>query len=395
MEKFIQELKAEHASILRYWLNNMIDPADGSCYGERDCNEKLIADAPRGCILNGRLLWTLSSGARVFGNEEYKKAAARLYAYIREHFEDKKNGGYFWSLNADGTPLDTKKQGYAQGFMLYGISEYYRISADAQALKDAIAIFERMEKYFYDPVDGGYIEALAADWTPMDDVRLSDKDQNTPKSMNTHLHILEPYTNLYRIWKNDKLLLAIRKLIAIFAEKIIDAKTGHFNLFFDMDWTVKSRIDSYGHDIEGAWLLYEAAEAIEDKALEDKLRPICKRLVDITIAEGLHNGNSIYYEKVDGHLDTDKHWWPQAEALIGFTDTWRLTGEKKYLDLAKAEWEFIKNYIVDKEHGDWVWRVDKDGRRVYNDMKAGFWKCPYHNSRAMLEVLQRITTPSR
>ncbi len=224
----------------------------------------------------------------------------------------------------------------------------------------------------------------------MDDVRLSDKDENTPKSMNTHLHILEPYTNLYRTKADAKLKESIEHCIDIFTDKIINQQTGRFMLFFDMQWNNQSNIDSYGHDIEGAWLLYEAAEVIGDVNRMNKLKPICKHLVDITLAEGFDGNSSVFYEKVNGHLDTDKHWWPQAEAMVGLTDTWRLTGDEHYLDLAKNVWQFICDNLVDRKGGDWFWRVDKNGNRPYDDCKAGFWKCPYHNSRAIVEVLHRL-----
>lgn len=390
MNTIAQEMKTEYARILKYWIDNMQDENNGGFYGERDKDNRIVADAPKGAILNARILWTFSAAGRVLGNEIYKVVAERAYKYIVDHFYDKENGGFFWSVDAKGVPIDTKKQAYAEGFCIYGLSEYYRMCGDKRSLDIAIETFNLIEKHFRDAKDGGYTEALAADWTPMADVRLSDKDANEPKSMNTHLHILEPYTNLYRAWPDAKLKDAIVHCINIFTDKIIDAKTGHFNLFFDMDWTVKSTIESYGHDIEGAWLIYEAAEAIGDVELMTKLKPICKRLVDITIADGFDKNSSIFYEKEGAHLDTDKHWWPQAEALIGLTDTWRLTGDQKYLDLMKNVWNFVKANICDMENGEWFWRVDKNGKVAYNDCKAGFWKCPYHNTRAMLEVLHRI-----
>lgn len=390
MNTIAQEMKTEYARILKYWIDNMQDENNGGFYGERDKDNRIVADAPKGAILNARILWTFSAAGRVLGNEIYKVVAERAYKYIVDHFYDKENGGFFWSVDAKGVPIDTKKQAYAEGFCIYGLSEYYRMCGDKRSLDIAIETFNLIEKHFRDAKDGGYTEALAADWTPMADVRLSDKDANEPKSMNTHLHILEPYTNLYRAWPDAKLKDAIVHCINIFTDKIIDAKTGHFNLFFDMDWTVKSTIESYGHDIEGAWLIYEAAEAIGDVELMTMLKPICKRLVDITIADGFDKNSSVFYEKEGAHLDTDKHWWPQAEALIGLTDTWRLTGDQKYLDLMKNVWNFVKANICDMENGEWFWRVDKNGKVAYNDCKAGFWKCPYHNTRAMLEVLHRI-----
>lgn len=384
------QMEAEYANIMRYWIDKMEDNENGGFYGERDANDNLVKDALKGCILNGRILWSFSSAANNFGKEEYKTAAKRAFDYVCKYFYDAKNGGFFWSLDAKGNPVDTKKQAYAQGFVIYGLSEYYILTKDQKALDLAYETYHLIEKHFRDTKDGGYTEALAADWTPMADVRLSYKDENTPKSMNTHLHILEPYTNLYRAKPTPELKESIEHCVDIFCNRIIDAKTGRFNLFFDMDWTLKSQIDSYGHDIEGAWLIYEAAEVIGNTALMEKLKPVCKRLVDITIEEGFDGDSSIYYEKVNGHLDTDKHWWPQAETLVGLTDTWRLTGDEKYLERMTKVWDFIQTHLVDKKGGDWFWRVNKEGKVAYNDMKAGFWKCPYHNSRAIVEVLHRI-----
>lgn len=390
LELLKSQMKAEYSNIMRYWIDKMEDHENGGFYGERDENDNLVDNALKGCILNGRILWSFSSAANNFGNEEYKEAAKRAFDYICEFFYDKKNGGFFWSLDKKGNPVDTKKQAYAQGFVIYGLSEYYLLTKDKRALDLAYETYNLIEKHFRDNKDGGYIEALAADWTHMDDVRLSDKDENTPKSMNTHLHILEPYTNLYRAKATPELKGSIEHCIDIFRHKIIDQQSGRFNLFFDMDWTLKSNIDSYGHDIEGAWLIYEAAEIIDNKQLMEELKPVCKRLVDITIEEGFDGDSSIFYEKVNGHLDTDKHWWPQAETLVGLTDTWRLTGDEAYLARMVKVWDFIQTHLVDHKGGDWFWRVDKDGKVAYHDMKAGFWKCPYHNSRAIVEVLHRI-----
>ena len=384
-----REMRTEYARILGYWTDNMQDPA-GGFYGERDKHNRLLPDAPKGAILNARILWTFAAAGRVTGNPDYRRMAERAYNYIVDHFYDTANGGFYWSVDAQGRPLDTKKQAYAEGFCIYGLSEYYRMCGDRASLDLAIDTFRLIEKHFRDPKDGGYIEALAADWTPMADVRLSDKDENTPKSMNTHLHILEPYTNLFRAWPSDELRSAVEHCIGIFFDRIIDPATGHFNLFFDMEWRVMSRIDSYGHDIEGAWLLYEAIEAIGRRDLADKYRPACKRLVDVTIAEGFDGRSSVFYEKVDGHLDTDKHWWPQAEAMVGLADTWRLTGDDRYLELMAEVWRYVRAHLCDMQGGEWLWRVDRDGRDAYDDCKAGFWKCPYHNSRAILEVLHRI-----
>lgn len=384
-----EQMRAEYGNIMSFWISKMEDHEYGGFYGGRDKDGDLLPNAEKGAILNGRILWSFSTAARIFGRPEYKEAANRAYCFLRDFFYDKQNGGFYWSLDAKGAPVDTKKQAYAQGFCIYGLSEYYRMSQDPEALKLAMETFHLIEKHFRDTQNGGYIEALSANWAPLDDVRLSEKDENTPKSMNTHLHIIEPYANLYRATPDVEVKAAILHCLDIFANKIIDPQTHRFNLFFDMAWKVMSNIDSYGHDIEGAWLLYEAAEVIGDEKWMEKLKPISQNLVDITLKEGW-DGDSIFYEKVNGVLDTDKHWWPQAEAMVGLADTWRLTRNDAYYEKMCRVWNFIRNKIVDTKKGEWLWRVNKDGQDAYKDVKAGFWKCPYHNSRALIEVITRI-----
>jgi mannobiose 2-epimerase len=316
--------------------------------------------------------------------------AHRAFEYFSNTFIDIKNGGVFWEVDFAGKPVDARKQAYAQGFALYGLSEYYRASKNEKALLLAQELFWTIEKNFYDDKNDGYIEALAAEWSKMDDMRLSLKDANEPKSMNTHLHILEPYTNLYRCWKNPILAESIRRLIRVFLDKIIDNHTAHFQLFFDYDWTVKSTIVSFGHDIEGAWLLAEAAHKLGNKELIDEVNKMAVRMVDATFAEGIDADGSVFYEREGEHIDTDKHWWPQAEAMVGYVNAWQITGNIKYLTEAEKVWNFIDLFLIDHLNGEWFRRVDTNGKPYMEDEKIGFWKCPYHNTRALIEVCKRL-----
>ena len=150
----------------------------------------------KGAVLNARILWTFSAAYRLLKKEEYLSAAMRAKRYVIDHFYDREFGGIYWSLDYKGHPLDTKKQIYAIGFAIYGLSEYHRATGDTEALEYAVRLFEDIEKYSFDSVKNGYCEALAREWGEIADMRLSDKDENERKTMNTHLHILEPYTNL-------------------------------------------------------------------------------------------------------------------------------------------------------------------------------------------------------
>lgn len=387
------DLDQELKNILKYWNDNCQDNEFGGFVGRRDHLNLKISGASKGVVLNARILWTFSAAYNFTNNPEYLALADRAFQYINEYFSDKQFGGLFWELNEKGEVLNSRKQIYAQGFGIYGFSEYFKASKNPQSLANAISLFELIEKYSFDPVKGGYFEAFANDWSTLEDFRLSPKDANEPKSMNTHLHILEPYTNLLKIWPDERLRKKTAALIRVFLDKIIDQRTHHFNLFFTNDWTVQSSIVSFGHDIEGAWLLYEAAKVVGDELLIAEVSDNLVKMVDATLADGSAADGSVYNEKdlLSGHLDTDKHWWMQAEAMVGLAYAWKITGKDIYKNQLVNVWQFIRTNMIDWVNGEWFWRVDQNGIPVTTEDKAGFWKCPYHNSRAMMEVIGIIS----
>lgn len=390
---FKQQLEDELTqNILPFWMRKMKDAVNGGFYGQMDGNDRVNQLAPKGAILNARILWAFSAAYNSLKDPKYLETASQTKDYIFEHFFDREFGGTYWCLEYNGNPLDTKKQIYSQAFFIYALSEYYLASGDEKCRDEAIELFRLIEKISFDREQNGYFEAYSRDWQLLDDLRLSQKDSNEKKTMNTHLHILEAYTNLYRIWKNDTLACQLRNLINIFLDKIIDPQTFHLNLFFDENWTCKSSITSYGHDIESSWLLYEAAVELHDSELTEKTKQICLRIVDAA-KEGLHPDGSLIYEKdnATGHTDFDRHWWPQAEAVIGFYNAFELTGNSHYLLNFTECLYFIQSNLVDHINGEWYWSIKSDGTVNRDDDKAGFWKCPYHNGRMCLEIIKRVS----
>lgn len=380
--------------ILPYWMQRMTDP-DGGFYGRRDGDDRLDPEAPKGAILNARILWTFSSAARVLGNQEYAGMASRAYAYIMERFIDREFGGTYWSLDAKGEPLDTKKQFYAIGFMIYGLTEYYRLTGDNDALGTAIELFDVIEKHSRDRVKGGYIEATRRDWTPIEDMRLSEHDANASKTMNTHLHIIEGYTNLLRALKEKApghpriadVEEATRYLLRLFLDRIENQRTHHLTLFFDDDWRELPGAESYGHDIEASWLLLETAQVIGDEGLTTETLRHARHIAGAGLQGRCHDGSMVYERHPAGNYDNDKHWWVQAENVIGQLYLARFHGESGYEDKAYETWRYIADKLVDPEEGEWYWSRRADGSVNRTDDKAGFWKCPYHNSRMCLEAM--------
>lgn len=386
----LPDFQKELDSILNYWTTYTPDAEHGGFYGKIDQENKVYPDAPKGAVLNARILWSFSAAYGQNPKSSYLGMAKLAYNYICDHFIDKTHGGVYWTVDYLGKPLDTKKQVYALAFTIYGLTEYYRASGDKTALALAIKLFDTIEKYSFDPKKGGYLEAFAQDWQELPDLRLSDKDANEKKTMNTHLHILEAYTNLYRVWKDENLEKQIRGLINNFTDHMIDEKTNRLILFFDENWEPKSTIISYGHDIEASWLLLESAKVLDDQKLVTQLSKIALAMARAAV-DGLDQDGSMYYEYEPEHhyLRKERHWWVQAEALVGFLNAWEISGEKLFMDHFENVWKYIQQKIK-SDKGEWVWGINDDGTPMAGEDKAGLWKCPYHNSRAMLEVIHRF-----
>lgn len=390
LKQFKSELTVELDAILKYWSKNTIDNQNGGFIGQIEFNDHLIANAEKGSVLNARILWSFSASYQVTKNEEHKKLATRAFDFLSQYFYDAEFGGLFWSINADKTPKDTKNQIYALAFAIYGLTEYYVISKDEKALEIAINLYLQIQRHSYDPVNGGYLEAFTREWKPIADLRLSQKDANEKKTMNTHLHIVEAYANLFKVWKDKKLQNVIVELLETIEKHFINTETGHLRLFFNEEWIEKPDVISYGHDIEAAWLLLQCAEISEDKTLITNYKKHAIQMAEVT-QEGLDTDGGLWYEldSKSNELIAEKHWWVQAEALIGFYNAYQLTSDEKYLNLVFKNWTFIKEHILDPKNGEWFWGIDRHHALIEKD-KAGFWKCPYHNSRACLELIYRI-----
>lgn len=396
METIISQLKKEveetlTTNILPYWMEKMTDTQHGGFYGRINGQEILMPEAEKGSILNARILWTFSSAYRLLHKSEYLETATRAKREIIDRFYDKEFGGIYWSINAEGRPLDTKKQIYAIGFAIYGLSEYHRATGDSEALEYAIRLFHDIEAHSFDRKKNGYCEALTREWKELADMRLSDKDANERKTMNTHLHILESYTSLFRVWKDEHLKHQLHNLVRLFINRILDTETSHLQLFFNDDWESQCRIISYGHDIEASWLLHEAVLVLGDKTLLDEVEP---RVIEIAEAgtEGfLTTAGMVYEQHVDtASIDADRHWWVQAETIVGYINLYQHFDDKQSLSRAVQCWEFVKRNLIDRENGEWYWSLRADGSVNRNEDKAGFWKCPYHNGRMCMEIIERF-----
>jgi mannobiose 2-epimerase len=399
--------KELHENILSFWIKHSIQTDGNGFYGAVDLKGNPVTDAAKMSVLNARILWTFAEAAKNFDNKKYSKVADKAFRVVTTDFADKEFGGYFMSIDADNKPLDTIKHTYAQAFVLYALSKYYELRPTPELQTKLNNYFSFLEEKTKDPGFPGYTEAFTREWQPFSENRMADN--NEPRSMNTHLHVLEAYAGYYKVTKNELAGKRLKELLELFIDKII-RPSGHLGIFFDKDFneTESSKaICSFGHDIEASWLLWEATEILGDKEIITKMKPLAIKMLDAVDRVGVDKDGGLFLEstRFGSHVRTNKHWWPQAETLIGFMNGVELTGNIKYWKKLKLTWQFIDRHLIDHENGEWFTKLNRlgvpyltepenDPSPYYrNDWKIDPWKAPYHNGRAMMELIKRIEAP--
>jgi mannobiose 2-epimerase len=377
-------------NLLPYWSSKMIDTLNGGFYGRVDFNEKIYPDADKGGILNARILWTFSSAFRVLHDSSYLRLATRARDYIMTYFIDREYGGGYRTVKSNGEPGDTRKHILTESYFIYALAEYYRATGDKEALSEAIKIFETIEKYALDTQSNGYFEVFTRDWKRSPDQLLGEKSPKDEKTMISHLHLVEAYAGLYRVWPDKRMEERLRNILEVFDDKVVDPKSFHTIYFLDKDWKATTEIDSYGHDIEASWLIVEAARLLKDPELISRVEKLSLKIANAA-AEGIMKDGSLLTEKdrATGHVKTIRSWWEQAETIIGYLNAFELTGDENYLSRSEECWNYIKKHFIDYRNGGWYSLVLDTGEPSVSD-KANYWTCPYHNGRMCMEVIERV-----
>jgi mannobiose 2-epimerase len=377
-------------NILPFWMKR-VRLASGGFVGAMTNDLEVDASAERGALLTSRILWTYSAAYARYREPAFLEMADHAYADLVSVFHDGARGGFYWSVGPDGSVLRDRKQVYGQAFAIYALAEYHAATGRREPLDLAVATQGLVEAHARDQRHGGYLEAFGRGWEPIADMRLSAVDLNEPKSQNTHLHVMEAYTRLLGVWPDPALRGQLAEILGLMLGRIVNPRTCHLGLFFAGDWALRSDRISYGHDIEAAWLLCQAADALGDPVLQERIRPLAARIAEVTLAEGVDADGGVYNEGApSGLTNTNKEWWPQAEAVVGFLNAFQVSGEERFLVAAQRTWDFIEKRIIDRSRGEWLRGVTRDGRVLDGELKVGFWKCPYHNGRTGLEATRRL-----
>ena len=392
-QKFSAQV-AEHLFdfYLPFWCGPALDRENGGWMAWLSNDLKPDRSQPKGLIVNSRIVWAFSAAHRVRPQPVYREMAERAFEFVMNKFWDAQHGGAFWRLSDTGKVIDDSKKIYGHAFYIYALAEFHRAFGSHAALARAKELFELIELHAHDAKFGGYVEVCRRDWSEAGaDARLSDKDMNEKKSMNNHLHVLEAYTNLHRVWLDARVAARLRELIEIFLTRILDARTKHLHHFFDEQWNVRSNTYTFGHDIEASWLLCEAVEELHDATLSQRIQPVAVQMAETVFNEALGADGGVCYEgKVGAIVDAGRECWPQAEALVGFLNAFEISGDQKLLAAALRVWNFIQQHLIDRVHGEWFWRIAPDGRPDQKLPKVSEWKGPYHATRACLETMRRL-----
>lgn len=374
-------------NILPFWTSHICDPAGGFFGAVRNDGVPVVTE-DKGSVLNARILWTFSCAYRHFGLESHKAIADRAASYFLSHFIDNRHGGVYWSLRPDGTVSNNIKQSYATAFGIYGTAEHYRATGDMNSLEAAKKLFRTLQDKVHDSKWKGYYEVFG------DDYNLTDTDgvdgvSGAVKTMNSHIHIMEAYTTLYRIWPDSEVRDALVELVNILQNRLYSKRTGHLILYCDEKWKPLKDIDSFAHDIETSWLLTETADALGIDSMTATIRKQSLQMVDAALSGQRADGVMRDWHDTSGYAGK-LSWWAQCETIIGCVNAWQLSGEEKYLDTALKVWSYVKGHFIDHRHGDWLKNLNADGTPLAGDMKVSEWNCPYHSCRMGFEMLNRL-----
>ncbi len=395
LKKFSTQVGAHlFRHILPFWAGPALDRENGGWMAWLTNDLKPDRSQPKGLIVNTRILWAFSAAYRARPEPLYREMAGRAFDFVTTKFWDAQHGGAFWRLNDAGTVIDDSKKIYGQAFYIYALTEFHCAFENRAALQQAQELFELIERHAHDAKHAGYLEVCRRDWSEAGpEARLSDKDMTEKKSMNNHLHVLEAYTNLHRVWPDPRVAERLRELTDIFLTRILDAQTKHLHHFFNERWDVRSDSYTFGHDIEASWLLCETAQELGDKKLLKRVRATALEMAETLFDEGLGADGSLCYEGRAGQIiDAGRECWPHAEAIVGFLNAYEIGRDAKFLAAALNVWNFIERNLVDRVHGEWFWRVNPDGTVDSTLPKVSEWKGPYHATRACLETIRRIAS---
>ena len=371
--------------IIPFW-KKLIDYEFGGFYGKVDYQLDVQVKADKSLIAISRHLYSFSLWYGYFRDEELLNYANHAYQFLISKFKDQADEGFYWMLDHKGNPSDVTKHIYGQSFAIYALSEYAMVTKNQQVLDEAIDLFNLIEDKAHTNTFE-YHEEFTKQWTKKDNELLSEHGAHLPYTTNSLLHLLEAYTNLYKASKLNIVRERIIELLNGFVKHLYDPEKKLFHMYITDERKIFESGQSYGHDIETCWLIDLALEVTQYKNHE--ISEMTKT-VAYHVYHRAMTGKGLLCEVINSRICEDKIWWIQAEAMVGFYNQFQKTKETKYLQATKDLYHFIMTYIVDpRENSEWLWGVDAELKPIKYRGIAESWKAPYHNGRALIELMKR------
>ena len=379
--------------LIPFW-NRMKDEINGGFYGYADAEGNPDMKSVKGVILNSRILWFYASAYQLLRKPELLEMADHAYRFLVDHCFDSQYGGVYWSVHCDGTVCDDTKHTYNQAFAIYALSAYYQSSGRKEALNLAYVLYRVIEEKCRDR--NGYLEAFKRDFTPSSNEKLSENGVLAERTMNTLLHVLEAYSELYHVDPFYEVGDSIRSILRLFEKKIYDSEKQICDVFFDADYRSLIDLESFGHDIETSWLIDRGCSVLEDKAYQKEMQAMINGLAESAYRNAFDKRqNALNNEREGDRIDSQKIWWVQAESVVGFYNVYQKNPQKtEYLHTAEKIWEFIQNHVIDSRSGEWIESIPADNLPDSGQALVHPWKCPYHNGRMCMEMIQRLSQVS-
>jgi len=387
---FKKELKHR---ILPFW-RNLKDPQYGGFFGYVHHDLTIEKHSDKHTIGMARLLWAFSKAYKTLGNKEDLKMAEHAYDFLVNELYDKTNGGFFAQVTYKGGLVSTMKHTVFQAYTLYGLSEYYGVSNNQEVLLHAKRLFNIIEEKAFRDKENKYIEVFDGSWVPSDNNMMKRKDLTFDRTGVCYLHLLEGYTNLYKIWPDTGLKNRIQWLLDLFNQKIYNTDAKGFGIYFDENWKQVSDSVSYGRDIESSWLIYDAIRTIryENDDLNQKLLEVVGHTLEVALQED----GSFYIGMEHGQVDQHLWWYAHTEAIIGYYNAFETTGDKTYYEKAKKIWHRTEKLFIDpRKNSEWLPCVNPDGSVRTSEAMVTEWKTFYHTGRLCYEMIERLERKKR
>lgn len=375
--------------LIPFW-SKMRDDENGGFYGYADALGKPNPESSKGVILTARIMWFYSAAYQLLRERPLLEMAEHAFAFLKERCYDRENGGVFWSVNAREGAFDDTKHTYCQAFVVYALAKFYNAGGSAEALDLAYGIYGTIEGKCRD--DGGYLEAFNRDFSPCSNEKLSENGVMASRTMNTLLHVIEAYTELYIADNNTDIGGKLKDALRLFKDKIYDPEMRICKVFFDHDYNSLIDLESYGHNIEASWLLERACGALGDDPVCPEIRTISKELAAAALENGFDRSQgALNNEREFDKVNRTKVWWVQAESVIGFYNFYSNYDCAEFLEASEKVLNFIRENVIDKSTGEWIENIAADGNTDRTQALVHEWKCPYHNGRMCVEMISRLS----